>query len=377
MSQCVENGWRPNLDFLDAEIEREESEWRDEGGQPGLCPGSLYQKVAPIPSPDPEYDDDVAMVDTADAWSVAEPRLTSVTCEINQDGPVSFSWILLDNCSTVDVFHNGELLNNIRSGLAYMDIHCNARMTSTNLVGDLPGYGEVWYHPNGIANILSLARVKDRGYHVTYDSDNCNEFRIYNPNSNTTRVFKESNRGLYFMETNDETGTVLVNTVNDNKSNFSNIDYSRAGLARQIQKTIGRPSTRTFINIIDEKLLANCPVTRRDVEIAEEIFGPDVGSLKGKTVRRGGQRVTTHMVDIPATILTHYRNVTLACDIMFINKIPFFVTMSRHLRFCTAENITNQKQKTLLASVKQVKSAYMKRGFVLTHVLMDGQFEPL
>ena len=175
------------------------------------------------------------------------------------------------------------------------------------------------------------------------------------------------------METNEhETGTVLVNTVNDNMSNFSNIDYSRAVLARQVQKTIGRPSTKTFIGIVENNLLANCPITRRDVEIAERIFGPEVRSLKGKTVRRGGQRVITDMVDIPATILTHYKNVTLAGHIMFINMIPFFVTMSRHLRFSTAENVANQNMKTLLASMKQVKSTHMKRGFILTHVLMDG-----
>ena len=75
------------------------------------------------------------------------------------------------------------------------------------------------------------------------------------------------------METNEnETGTVQVNIVNDNTKKNSNIDYSRAALARQIQKTIGRPSTKTFIGIIEQNLHVNCPITRRDVEIAEEIF---------------------------------------------------------------------------------------------------------
>jgi hypothetical protein len=78
-------------------------------------------------------------------------------------------WILLDNQSIVDVFYNERLLKNIRKADSFMDIHCNAGVTSTNLVGDLPGYGEVWYHPSGIANILSLARVKNR-HRVTFDS---------------------------------------------------------------------------------------------------------------------------------------------------------------------------------------------------------------
>jgi hypothetical protein len=62
---------------------------------------------------------------------------------------------------------------------------------------------------------------------------------------------------------------------------------------------------------------------------------------------------------------------------MFVNKIPFFMTISRHNKFSTAEMLKNQKSATILAAIKQVKSIYMKRGFNLSHMLMDGQFEPL
>ena len=78
-----------------------------------------------------------------------------VSLKVGEDGKLPKSWILLDNQSTVNVFYNAGLLRNIREGEAHMDIHCNAGVTSTNMVGDLPGYGTVWYHPKGIANILS------------------------------------------------------------------------------------------------------------------------------------------------------------------------------------------------------------------------------
>jgi hypothetical protein len=39
--------------------------------------------------------------------------------------------------------------------------------------------------------------------------------------------------------------------------------------------------------------------------------------------------------------------------------------------------LQNQKSATILAAIKQIKSIYMKRGFKLDHMLMDGQFEPL
>jgi hypothetical protein len=182
-----------------------------------------------------------------------------VTLKTSKGGQVPKAWILLDNQLTVDVFHNHELLQSIRRGDGFMDIHCNAGVTSTNLVGDLPSYGEVWFNPNGIANILSLSRVKERGFRVTFDSSNGNEFHVHKPNG-TARVFCESSLGLYYMDT-ETTGIALVNTVEGNKSNFSNCDYSRAILARTIQRMIGRPTTRTYLRIIDNKELRNCPVT--------------------------------------------------------------------------------------------------------------------
>jgi hypothetical protein len=91
------------------------------------------------------------------------PSADSRSVMLNQpSAPVPKNWILLDNQSTVDVFYNDKLLCNVCKSENYMDIHCNAGVTSTNMVGDLPGCGEVWYHPNGIANILSLARVKEK-----------------------------------------------------------------------------------------------------------------------------------------------------------------------------------------------------------------------
>jgi hypothetical protein len=78
-----------------------------------------------------------------------------------QDGRLPKTWILLDNQSTVDVFYNRDLLTNIRTGNSSMDIHCNAGVATTNMVGELAAYGTVWYHPSGIANILSLSRRRN------------------------------------------------------------------------------------------------------------------------------------------------------------------------------------------------------------------------
>jgi hypothetical protein len=104
--------------------------------------------------------DNFAFVNDGNGLS-SNSRSDGVTLNGGQ-GRIPNTWILLDNQSTVDVFHNALLLKQIRaSNNGHMDIHCNAGVTSTNLVGNLPGYGTVWCHPNGIANILSLNKVKE------------------------------------------------------------------------------------------------------------------------------------------------------------------------------------------------------------------------
>ena len=94
-------------------------------------------------------DNDTSFVFTQDVQNV----------ETQHRGRLPPEWILLDNQSTVDVLTNRRLLKNIRRSNKNMFIHCTTGVAKTNLIGDLPGYGTVWYHPDGIANILSLSKV--------------------------------------------------------------------------------------------------------------------------------------------------------------------------------------------------------------------------
>ena len=194
--------------------------------------------------------------------------------------------------SMVNVFSNRSLLKNVHETNCYMCICCNARWSYTNLMGELPGYpGEVWYNPHGIVNILSMADMCDH-FHVQFDSSKEWAFLVKKPDG-TTKHFVQLKAGLYFHDTitkdtptvyDDTQEMMLLTTVDDKKSKYMAHMYSQALLACKLQAMIRCPSTHDFLQIVDHQLLPNCPIIRADILAAEDILGPNIHSLKGKTV---------------------------------------------------------------------------------------------
>jgi hypothetical protein len=171
------------------------------------------------------------------------------------------------------------------------------------------------------------------------------------------------------------TSMTLVNTVDNIKTRCRNRDYSRALLAQKLQNIIGRRSTGSYLNIILKNLLTNGSVTRENILAAEDILGPNLGPLKGKTDRTAPKHVRANQVNIPVSIMTRYKAVTLAIDIMFVNRIPFLMLVS--IKFGTAEKLNSKLDATLLDGIKHIRKVYATRGFTITNLLTDGQFKSL
>ena len=104
---------------------------------------------------------------------------------------------------------------------------------------------------------------------------------------------------------------------------FTNRQVQQAKLARQIYHALGTPSIQDFKVIVTMNTLNDMPITIEDIKTAELIFGPDIGALKGKTVRKKPTPVVSNYIKIPRELFSNHHEVTLCIDAMHINGLAF------------------------------------------------------
>ncbi len=47
---------------------------------------------------------------------------------------------------------------------------------------------------------------------------------------------------------------------------------------------IGNPNKKDYKGMVSVKLITNCPVTKTNISNTRAMFGPDLASIRGKTV---------------------------------------------------------------------------------------------
>ena len=120
--------------------------------------------------------------------------------------------------------------------------------------------------------------------------------------------------------------TVMVLTVRDKKKLHTARQVKSAELARESQRKLGYASPGQLIKLIGQGKLDKSGTTAQDAVRALDIFGPDLGSLKGKT--------TSHKAELEEEIPVvdrQFLNQIMYIDLMFVNLIPYLVSVTNPL----------------------------------------------
>lgn len=250
---------------------------------------------------------------------------------------------MLDTGSTIRAtIMNKNLITNVREAEDKLVMVTNAGSKVLDKQGYIPGVGMGYYDPEQRANVLSFQRLQEL-YPITYDHPN-DKFILHTRYRDIE--FKRGPSDLYTFKPDEGCcdlnvwqgtsigfqGVELMETPEKTMEGYSKRAINDAKRARELYHTLGRPSAEKFKSIVRQRFILNCPVTNKDIEVADDIYGPDVSTMKGKRTRQPTVRVRFDIVDIPQQIIDRNQAMTLAIDIFFVNNIIFLGTIDTSIR---------------------------------------------
>ena len=302
---------------------------------------------------------------------------TTISLQISE-GKLPSHWLLMDSCSSSTIISNPRLVHNIHKSKQRLRVHGS---TGSKILSYKASFGDypklVWFDHTGPANILSMDEVGDF-FRLTMDTQDERSINLHTSDGRIIK-FKPLMARLYSHELQlDDDGDrwSFIQTVKTNQEYYTRREVARADAARRFQNIIMRPGTKYMADTII-KHMPNCPVTRRDITIAEDIYGPNLGSIKGKTPTRKVKHVHGSTDPVPPDILLRHGQVSIAIDIMFVNKVPFLISHSRSLRFGIVSHIINRKLDTVGEALQAMVEVYTTRGFKINQIYADYEFEKL
>jgi hypothetical protein len=89
--------------------------------------------------------------------------------------------ITLNNGSTLSLFSNPDLVQDIQTSSKTLSLATNAGVKQSNCEAIVPSFGKVYYDENAIANIFGFSDLKKK-HRITYDSNKEDAFIVHMDN---------------------------------------------------------------------------------------------------------------------------------------------------------------------------------------------------
>ena len=104
-------------------------------------------------------------------------------------------------------------------------------------------------------------------------------------------------------------------------------------------------------------------MTCADITNANIIFGLGLSGVWGETVRQKTGRVETEETYVPRYFYRVHKFLTLTAVVMFVNEVPFLVTLSQKIQLFTVEFIPSRTDAQLSIHLTKLVKLYARGGF--------------
>ena len=107
----------------------------------------------------------------------------------------------------------------------------------------------------------------------------------------------------------------------------------------------------------------NCPIRKEDINIAQNIFGPDMATLKGKSTCKKPKPVLEDRIELPKKILDKNRKIELCIHVMYINGVGLMTAINWTIKYRSVEYVESEHASCYLMALSVITNRHNKTGY--------------
>ena len=320
---------------------------------------------------------DFSPASMCDGTELSDSSLPSIMMVKKGDSIVSYGSklrVIMDSgAAKVNVSPPGDHLVNICRADPPGAVTVMGGKVPVLLTADCPPFGGVVVVPDAPGILLSMSLMKDRDWHITYDSGR-DSFEMSKRGVPNVFIFPRQADGLYWYELEGFTaGTTCPVSLSVSNSFLSDRWTSRerkeAVEARDFHEAMHHANYEYLAAAADAGTYPGLPITGRALRNAEKILGPCPACLMGKMTE----------TPAPTSLSPHAQpGELLHADILFVmgkggRKMPYLSTQDDATNFTVLVPLDDRKANTVVKAFTAVVSTYHSHRLRVRFIRSDRE----
>lgn len=269
------------------------------------------------------------------------------------------------------VFKDKELFKSIDYVEPVQIESADGKLTWLNR-GGMTDYGFAYYWQDIPINILSFGSIVDSNVSVNYLNKN-DIFEIIREDG-TVINFGRYSDNLYMGKLyNGGSSTkshkkVYMFSVRDKLAKYNKNEVARAEKVKELMWNLGVTTTSQLIKQLRSSKIEEPGCSPVDVNIAIDIWGPDLAGLKGKSTAKKNKPI-----QYDYKMITTRQLQTAYGDVMFWLGKPYLVIILQPLELLIGVKLSNRSEEELYKATNKLLTKPIKAGFAINTLYFDRE----
>ena len=273
----------------------------------------------------------------------------------------------------VTVFKDKQLFSSIDYVEPVQMESADGKLTWLNS-GGMTEFGFAYYWREIPVNILSFGSMVDSKVRVNY-LNNKDVFEIIK-HDGTVINFGRYSDNLYMGKLNNSNNIsnitpykkVYMFSVRDKLAKYNKSEIARAEKVKELMWNLGVVSTSQLIKQLRTSKIEEPGCSPVDVNIAIDIWGPDLAGIKGKSISKKNKSIRNDY-----SLITTRELQTAYGDVMFWLGKPYLVIVLQPLELLLITKVRNRSEEELYKATNKLLTKPIKAGFSINTLYFDRE----